>query len=164
EGGPIFAGGQPVALASYPIVPWLGVIALGYGMGAVFTQPAQKRERTLLAIGLVMLAAFLVLRGFNLYGEPPAGQGGGPFGRPAGLAVPSRRHALRRAAGRSGRGTIWAGLRLAGSAHARAHDQGLPRRAEISAVAAVRVSHAGCCVRAVAAAGASARASCKRAQ
>lgn len=61
---------QPIALIGYPILPWIGVIALGYGMGAVFMLEPAKRERTLLMLGLAMLATFLVLRGFNLYGNP----------------------------------------------------------------------------------------------
>jgi uncharacterized membrane protein len=70
DGGPIFAGDQPVGLAAYPILPWIGIIALGYGMGAVFTDAPEKRDRNLLLIGLGMLAAFLVLRWLNIYGDP----------------------------------------------------------------------------------------------
>jgi uncharacterized membrane protein len=80
EGGPIFVGQAPIALAAYPILPWIGVIAVGYGMGALFASPPEKRDRTLFLLGLAMLAAFLVLRGFNLYGNPPAGLAVGPFG------------------------------------------------------------------------------------
>lgn len=80
DGGPIFAGGTPVAFARYPVLPWMGVIALGYGMGALFAAAPPKRDRALLVLGLVMLVAFFVLRWFGLYGNSTAGLAVGPFG------------------------------------------------------------------------------------
>jgi uncharacterized membrane protein len=70
EGGLVLFRGTPVGLAAYPVLPWIGVIAVGYGLGPVFLEAPAKRERTLLWLGLAMLAAFLSLRGFDLYGEP----------------------------------------------------------------------------------------------
>lgn len=58
--------GQPFALIFYPVVPWIGVIALGYGMGAVFTSP--RRDRIFTISGLAMIALFLALRMINVYG------------------------------------------------------------------------------------------------
>ena len=66
--GPIV---RPVAgFVAYPALPWLGVMCLGYGLGAVFTWPAERRRRALLALGAGMLAAFVVLRAVNGYGDP----------------------------------------------------------------------------------------------
>ena len=70
EGGRLFVGDTPIGFVSYPVLPWIGVIALGYGLGAVFLEPAQKRDRTLLLLGAAMIALFILLRGFNLYGDP----------------------------------------------------------------------------------------------
>ncbi|WP_395645848.1 DUF1624 domain-containing protein [Terricaulis sp.] len=70
QSGPLLIGDQPIGLASYPIIPWIGVICFGYGLGAVFLAPADKRDRNLFILGLCMLAAFLVLRGINGYGDP----------------------------------------------------------------------------------------------
>jgi len=70
DGGPIFVGGQPIGLIAYPLLPWIGIIAFGYGMGAIFTEAPAKRDRTIFFLGLAMLAAFLLLRGFSLYGDP----------------------------------------------------------------------------------------------
>jgi uncharacterized membrane protein len=70
EGGPIFVGQQPIGLIAYPALPWFGIIALGYGMGAVFASEPAKRDRTLLLLGLAMLAAFVLLRWFMAYGDP----------------------------------------------------------------------------------------------
>lgn len=70
DGGPVFVGEQPIGLIAYPLLPWIGIIAFGYGMGAVFTDEPAKRDRTIFIIGLAMLALFLVLRGFMIYGDP----------------------------------------------------------------------------------------------
>ena len=70
EGGRLFVGGMPIGFVSYPVLPWIGVMALGYGLGAVFLEPAQKRDRTLLMLSAAMIALFILLRGFNLYGNP----------------------------------------------------------------------------------------------
>ena len=70
EGGPIFVGGQPVGLAAYPILPWIGVMAVGYGAGPLFVEPAATRDRKLLLIGAGMLALFFALRFTGAYGEP----------------------------------------------------------------------------------------------
>ncbi len=70
EGGRVAVAGEPIGFASYPILPWVGVMALGYGLGAVFLEPAQRRDRMLLAAGGAMIALFLLLRGWNFYGDP----------------------------------------------------------------------------------------------
>lgn len=69
-GGRIYVGGAPIAFVSYPVLPWIGVMALGYGLGSLFLWPAEKRDRTLLILGGTMIALFVLLRGFNLYGDP----------------------------------------------------------------------------------------------
>ena len=56
--------------AAYPAVPWLGVMCLGYGLGTVFTWPAERRRRVLLLGGAAAFAAFLALRAANGYGDP----------------------------------------------------------------------------------------------
>jgi uncharacterized membrane protein len=55
------------AFVAYPIIPWFGVMALGYGMGAIFNSP--KRTTWLLVLGAAMIAAFIALRLPNLYGS-----------------------------------------------------------------------------------------------
>ncbi|WP_338647407.1 heparan-alpha-glucosaminide N-acetyltransferase domain-containing protein [Pseudomonas sp. ML2-2023-3] len=58
---------------SYPVLPWIGVIALGYCMGPWFARsaPADVRQRYLLLAGTVALLVFVVLRLLNGYGEAP---------------------------------------------------------------------------------------------
>ena len=55
---------------AYPLLPWLGVMCLGYGLGVVFTWPAERRRRALLLGGAAAVAAFLALRVVNGYGDP----------------------------------------------------------------------------------------------
>jgi uncharacterized membrane protein len=54
----------------YPALPWIGVGALGYGLGPLFLKPAIPRDRTLYLAGGAALALFVVLRFSNLYGDP----------------------------------------------------------------------------------------------
>jgi uncharacterized membrane protein len=54
----------------YSLVPWIGVMALGYVFGPVMTMDAARRRRWCLALGGAAIALFLVLRGFDLYGDP----------------------------------------------------------------------------------------------
>ena len=51
---------------SYPVLPWIGIMAVGYGLGHVFLEPATKRERQLTVLGLAAIALFLLLRGITL--------------------------------------------------------------------------------------------------
>ncbi|WP_053134310.1 DUF1624 domain-containing protein [Pseudomonas sp. MIACH] len=58
---------------TYPVLPWIGVIALGYGLGPWFanaTLPA-VRQRYLLVGGVSALVGFVLLRALNGYGEKP---------------------------------------------------------------------------------------------
>jgi uncharacterized membrane protein len=58
---------------SYPVLPWIGVIALGYGLGPWFARgsDAQQRQYHLLLAGVIALLGFMVLRIQNGYGEAP---------------------------------------------------------------------------------------------
>ena len=58
---------------SYPVLPWIGVIALGYCLGPWFARSAAAavRQRYLLLAGTGALLAFVVLRLLNGYGEAP---------------------------------------------------------------------------------------------
>ncbi len=83
--GPIQLGeGGPSLIVLYSIVPWIGVMATGYAFGSILTMEPARRNRLCLAIGLGATALFLVLRGFNLYGDPrPWSAGQEPNGPPA---------------------------------------------------------------------------------
>lgn len=56
----------------YPVMPWIGLMALGYYTGKIFDSNVvrQKRIRYLSAAGLILLALFAIFRGSNIYGDP----------------------------------------------------------------------------------------------
>ena len=56
----------------YPVLPWVGLMALGYVCGIFYRQgfSDEQRRRWFLTIGICATLLFLILRGFNLYGEP----------------------------------------------------------------------------------------------
>lgn len=56
---------------TYPVLPWIGVILVGYAAGPLYSRAVSslKRVKTLLIAGAACLALLLVIRGFNLYGE-----------------------------------------------------------------------------------------------
>jgi uncharacterized membrane protein len=68
--GLLFSTPRVTVLVGYPLIPWIGVTALGYGLGQVFLWPAERRRAILRRLGLGLTAAFLVLRALNLYGDP----------------------------------------------------------------------------------------------
>lgn len=56
-------------LAVYPLVPWFGVMCLGYAAGDLFRLEARARTRALLAVAGTALVAFALLRVPNLWGD-----------------------------------------------------------------------------------------------
>jgi uncharacterized membrane protein len=69
--GPVQVGsGGPNLFVLYSLVPWVGVMAAGYAFGRILRLPPERRNRLCLLIGLGSIGLFLVLRGFNLYGDP----------------------------------------------------------------------------------------------
>lgn len=59
-----------VVFAAYPLIPWVGVTAIGYGLGHIYRWDDGRRRRSLLTWGLAASAAFLLLRAINVYGDP----------------------------------------------------------------------------------------------
>lgn len=62
--------GRVVAVVGYPLLPWVAVMAAGFGMGPLFSRPSPSRRRALLVAGLASIVAFVVLRSINGYGDP----------------------------------------------------------------------------------------------
>lgn len=54
----------------YPLLPWTGVMLLGYGTASLFTEPPRKRDAQFLAWGAIATATFVLLRTTGVYGEP----------------------------------------------------------------------------------------------
>jgi uncharacterized membrane protein len=55
---------------SYPLLPWIGVMLLGYGAAGLFELPEKQRRERLVWIGLGLTVAFLLIRTVNVYGDP----------------------------------------------------------------------------------------------
>ncbi|MGE7957600.1 DUF1624 domain-containing protein [Pseudomonas sp. NPDC089530] len=61
------------ARTTYPVLPWIGVILLGWAIGPWFGKgvaPAARMSR-LLKLGVGLLLAFVFIRYLNVYGEQP---------------------------------------------------------------------------------------------
>lgn len=56
---------------SYPVLPWIGIILLGYLLGPLYARDASPRARRqrLVGLGMAALLAFLALRWLNVYGD-----------------------------------------------------------------------------------------------
>lgn len=56
--------------AMYPLIPWIGVMAAGYGFGVIFLKEPQVRRKIILWLGAGLTVAFVLLRWLNIYGDP----------------------------------------------------------------------------------------------
>lgn len=56
----------------YPVLPYFGLVALGYVLGAVFRPelPFSKRRKILTGLGAGAIILFIILRWLNGYGDP----------------------------------------------------------------------------------------------
>lgn len=65
--------GGIIARTSYPILPWIGVIALGFVSGPWFsnTITIEKRQKKMLGYGFLGFFLFVVIRSLNFYGDHP---------------------------------------------------------------------------------------------
>jgi uncharacterized membrane protein len=61
---------SPILIVIYPLVPWVGVMAVGFVFGSLYQLDAQRRRKLLLIIGSVATVLFVVLRIVNRYGDP----------------------------------------------------------------------------------------------
>lgn len=59
-----------IVFVAYPLIPWIGVTAVGYGLGQLYSWDAERRRTFLLRLGLAMSIAFVALRALNIYGDP----------------------------------------------------------------------------------------------
>lgn len=67
-----FSGERFSFFTGYPLIPWIGLIAIGYWFGSLYrsnVDPA-RRKKILLAVGLGAVALFIIVRLINVYGDP----------------------------------------------------------------------------------------------
>lgn len=69
---PGFALNTPehVVFVAYPLIPWIGVTAAGFGLGQIYRWEAERRRAFLLIAGVVLTVGFVALRAVNGYGDP----------------------------------------------------------------------------------------------
>jgi uncharacterized membrane protein len=79
----LVAPGKTALLIDFPLLPWLGVMAAGYALGALLSRGNWRK--TVFTIGVLLTITFLILRIFHLYGngnpslQPWAGDAAGPW-------------------------------------------------------------------------------------
>jgi uncharacterized membrane protein len=69
--GFLVADGATKIKVSYPLLPWIGIILIGYVSGPLYAavMAPERRRQLLRVLGSSALLLFVVLRGFNIYGE-----------------------------------------------------------------------------------------------
>ncbi len=55
----------------YPVIPWIGIIALGYSLGSLYSNKVDdvQRKKTLLWLGIGSIVLFVGIRFINVYGD-----------------------------------------------------------------------------------------------
>ncbi len=66
----LYAVGPLSIYFSYPLLPWIGVMLVGYAAAGLFQGPATLRNARLIRIGTGLVIAFVMLRALNVYGDP----------------------------------------------------------------------------------------------
>ena len=56
--------------AGYPLIPWIGVMAVGYGFGSLLLREPVERRKWLFGLGASLTALFVLVRALNVYGDP----------------------------------------------------------------------------------------------
>lgn len=66
----IFSNPGHTVFVAYPLIPWVGVTAAGYGLGQIYNWAPARRRTSLLRLGIGLSAGFILLRAINIYGDP----------------------------------------------------------------------------------------------
>lgn len=67
--GVFFVAGMPV-MVGYPVLPWAGLMALGFAAGPIFDLEPARRRRLLTRLGIGLVVGFVLLRLVDGYGDP----------------------------------------------------------------------------------------------
>lgn len=68
----VFQTGHFHIFMGYPLLPWAGIMTLGYCTGYIYLPQfdAARRKKWLLYLGFGAIVLFIVLRAINIYGDP----------------------------------------------------------------------------------------------
>ena len=71
QGGffPLYGTNGPVVRAHYPLLPWIGLLAVGYVFANLWTLDIAHRRRVLVQLSAVMIAVFIAVRLTHAYGD-----------------------------------------------------------------------------------------------
>ena len=66
-----FAFGRFNIYVRYPVLPWIGIMTLGYHLGSLYASGYDplKRKKNLLLLGIGSIVLFIILRSGNWYGD-----------------------------------------------------------------------------------------------
>jgi uncharacterized membrane protein len=64
------SGPAPHVFVLYPLIPWIGVMGLGFAIGTVLRLAPEARREMFIRLGVVCLFVFVLLRAANGYGDP----------------------------------------------------------------------------------------------
>ncbi|MGG9971529.1 DUF1624 domain-containing protein [Ferruginibacter sp. SUN002] len=72
DGGGFNLSKDYLLFIGYPVIPWIGVMALGYCFGSLYDHSfsSVRRKKILTIIGISAIVAFIVIRFINIYGDP----------------------------------------------------------------------------------------------
>lgn len=70
EAFPVFGSSGPFVFVIYPLIPWVGVMAVGYAFGKIYQKDAASRRKLLLVLGMAATLLFIIIRAINRYGDP----------------------------------------------------------------------------------------------
>jgi uncharacterized membrane protein len=59
-----------VFLVAYPLIPWVGVMGLGYVLASAYAWDSERRKKLFVAIGVAATLMFVALRATHSYGNP----------------------------------------------------------------------------------------------
>lgn len=67
---PVLGFPSPVVMVVYTLIPWIGVMAVGYAFGSLYQKDASQRRRWLLWLGVIATWIFILIRAVDMYGDP----------------------------------------------------------------------------------------------
>jgi uncharacterized membrane protein len=86
QGGffPLYGSNGPVVRVHYPLLPWIGLIAIGYVFANLWKMKPARRRQLLGQMGVAFIVAFIALRMTHLYGDNIAWQAHDTFAKTVG--------------------------------------------------------------------------------
>jgi uncharacterized membrane protein len=61
---------ETAIFVAYPLIPWIGVTAAGFGLGQIYRWESERRRSFLLRLGFALTIGFVIIRFVNVYGDP----------------------------------------------------------------------------------------------